>query len=90
MRIFIGAFLAKVVERICFCKQKTYFYRSTPGSITNKINIEKEAFAFHTIIEDFCLHIDAFERNAQKRLVFVSCWEQLIPDIINLKMTAGI
>lgn len=68
--LYWSFFLAKVVERICFCKQKTYFYRSTPGSITNKINIEKEAFAFHTIIEDFCLHIDAFERNAQKRLVF--------------------
>ena len=68
--LYWSFFLAKVVERICFCKQKTYFYRSTPGSITNKVNVAKETLVFHTIIEDFCLHIDSFERNAQKRLVF--------------------
>lgn len=68
--LYWSFFLAKVVERICFCKQKTYFYRSTPGSITNKINVAKETFAFHTIIEDFCLHIDSFERNAQKRMIY--------------------
>lgn len=68
--LYWSFFLAKVVERICFCKQKTYFYRSTPGSITNKVNVAKETLAFHTIIEDFCLHIDAFERNAQKRMIY--------------------
>ena len=68
--LYWSFFLAKVVERICFCKQKTYFYRSTPGSITNKINVAKETFAFHTIIEDFSLHIDFFERNAQKRMIY--------------------
>lgn len=68
--LYWSFFLAKVVEKICFCKQKTYFYRSTPGSITNKVNIEKETLAFHTIIEDFCLHIDSFERNAQKRMIY--------------------
>ncbi len=68
--LYWSFFLAKVVERICFCKQKTYFYRSTPGSITNKVNIEKETLAFHTIIEDFCSHIDFFERNAQKRMIY--------------------
>ena len=68
--LYWNFFLAKVVERICFCKQKTYFYRSTPGSITNKVNIERETLAFHTIIEDFCLHIDSFERNAQKRMIY--------------------
>lgn len=68
--LYWSFFLAKIVERICFCKQKTYFYRSTPGSITNKVNIEKETLAFHTIIEDFCLHIDFFERNAQKRMIY--------------------
>lgn len=68
--LYWSFFLAKVVERICFCKQKTYFYRSTPGSITNKVNIEKETLAFHTIIEDFCLHIDSFERNAQKGIIY--------------------
>lgn len=68
--LYWSFFLAKIVERICFCKQKTYFYRSTPGSITNKVNIERETLAFHTIIEDFCLHIDSFERNAQKRMIY--------------------
>ena len=68
--LYWSFFLAKVVERICFCKQKTYFYRSTPGSITNKVNIERETLAFHTIIEDFCLHIDSFERKVQKRMIY--------------------
>lgn len=68
--LYWSFFLAKVVERICFCKQKTYFYRSTPGSITNKVNMEKETLAFQTIIEDSCLHIDSFERNAQKRMIY--------------------
>ena len=68
--LYWSFFLAKVVERICFCKQKTYFYRSTPGSITNKVNVAKETLAFHTMIEDFCSHIDSFERNAQKRIIF--------------------
>lgn len=63
-------FLAKHVERMAICKEKVYYYRSTPGSITNKINVEKETFAFHTMIEDFCSHIDSFEKNAQKRIIF--------------------
>lgn len=68
--LYWSFFLAKVVERICFCKQKTYFYRSTPGSITNKVNVSKETLAFKTIIEDFSTHIDPFERNSQKRIIF--------------------
>ena len=63
-------FLAKSVDKMCFCREKTYFYRSTPGSITNKVNVKKEAMAFKTIIEDFCSHIDSYERNAQKRLIY--------------------
>ncbi len=63
-------FLAKHVERMAICKEKVYYYRSTPGSITNKVNVEKETFAYHSMIEDFCSHIDSFERNAQKRIIF--------------------
>lgn len=63
-------FLAKYVERMAICKKKVYYYRSTPGSITNKVNIEKETLAFHTMINNFCSHIDSFEENAQKRNVF--------------------
>lgn len=68
--LYWSYFLAKVVDKMCFCKEKTYFYRSTPGSITNKVNIDKETFAFHTMIEDFSSHIDSFEKNAQKRIIF--------------------
>lgn len=63
-------FLAKHVERMAICKEKVYYYRSTPGSITNKVNVEKETFAYRSMIEDFCSHIDSFERNAQKRIIF--------------------
>lgn len=63
-------FLAKHVERMAICKEKVYYYRSTPGSITNKVNVEKETLAFHTMIEDFSSHIDSFEENAQKRIIF--------------------
>ena len=63
-------FLAKHVERMAICKEKVYYYRSTPGSITNKVNVAKETFAFHTMIEDFSSHIDSFEENAQKRIIF--------------------
>ena len=68
--LYWSYFLAKVVDRMCFCKEKTYFYRSTPGSITNKVNVAKETLAFKTIIEDFSTHIDPFERNSQKRIIF--------------------
>lgn len=63
-------FLAKHINRMAICKEKIYNYRLTLGSITNKINVEKETFAFHTMIEDFCSHIDSFEKNAQKRIIF--------------------
>ena len=63
-------FLAKHVERMAIWKEKVYYYRSTPGSITNKVNVEKETLAFHTMIEDFSSHIDSFEENAQKRIIF--------------------
>lgn len=63
-------FLAKHVNRMAICKEKIYNYRLTPGSITNKVNVEKETFAFKTMITDFCNNIDRFEKGAQKRDIF--------------------
>lgn len=68
MRINTGHFLAKVINRICFIKDETYYYRKTIGSITNRVNIEKETFAFRTLITDFCANIDNIEIGAQKEL----------------------
>lgn len=53
-------FLAKFVKKMAFCSEKIYYYRTTPGSITNKINKEKEIAAFSTMINDFSHHIDNF------------------------------
>lgn len=62
-------FLAKVTRTMCFCKERTYFHRYNPSSITGNINIEKEAFAYKTLITDFCLNLDPFQRGAQKIFV---------------------
>ena len=64
-------FLAKHVRRMAFCPEKLYFYRETPGSITKSKNIEKEIKAFTTMIRDFTVNIDSFERGAQKRYIFL-------------------
>lgn len=63
-------FLAKVINRIVFCKEKTYFYRQTPGSITNHVNEKKEIIAYNTLIKDFTANVDTFEKGAQKRIIF--------------------
>lgn len=63
-------FLAKHINRMAICKDNVYNYRLTPGSITNKVNVEKETFAFKTMITDFCNNIDRFEKGAQKRDIF--------------------
>lgn len=63
-------FLAKVINRICFIKDKTYYYRQNIGSITNRVNIEKETLAFRTLITDFCANIDNLEIGAQKKYIF--------------------
>lgn len=63
-------FLAKHVNRMAICKEKTYNYRLTPGSITNKVYVEKETFAFKKMITDLCNNIDRFEKGAQKRDIF--------------------
>ena len=64
-------FLAKYVKRMAFCPEKLYYYRITPGSITNKINKEKEIFAFTTMVNDFSENIDTFYKGAQKKYIFL-------------------
>jgi glycosyltransferase involved in cell wall biosynthesis len=62
-------FLAKVTRTMCFCKERTYFHRYNPSSITGNVNIAKEAFAYKTLITDFCLNLDSFQRGTQKIFV---------------------
>lgn len=64
-------FLAKHVKTMAFTPEKLYFYRETPGSITNRKNILKESHAFNTMIRDFCNYMDNFEIGAQKRWIFL-------------------
>lgn len=63
-------FLAKYVERLAVCKEKVYYYRPTPGSITNNINVPKESLSYWTMIKTFAENLDPFEINVQKRLIF--------------------
>lgn len=65
-------FLAKVIRRIVFCKEKTYFYRMNPKSITNKVNIGKECLAFKVMIADFCQSVDSEDINSQIKYIFCS------------------
>ena len=62
-------FLAKHVKRMAYLPEKIYYYRITEGSITKAPNIKKEAFAFKTLVTDFCKNIDTFERGAQMTLI---------------------
>ena len=62
-------FLAKHVNRLTVCPTPTYYYRTTPGSITNNRNIEKEINSFHMILEDYCDNIDSFLRGEQKACI---------------------
>lgn len=63
-------FLAKHVQRMAFCKEKTYFYRTTPGSIMNAPNREKEILSYRVRLHDFIEAIDPVERGAQLRTIF--------------------
>lgn len=63
-------FLAKHVRRMAFCKERTYFYRCTPGSIVNAPNREKEIKSNHVRLHDFIEGIDPIERGAQLRTIF--------------------
>lgn len=62
-------FLAKVTRKMCFCKERTYFHRYNPSSITGNVNTAKEAYAYKTLINDFCLNIDSFLKGTQKLYV---------------------
>ena len=62
-------FLAKHVETMAFCPQRTYYHRYNPNSITGNVNIAKEVIAYKTIIEDASSHIDPFLAGHQKELI---------------------
>lgn len=62
-------FLAKHLTRMAFCKKRIYYYRNTPGSITNKIVKEKEIFAYHTLLKEFCTVIDKPLSGLQKKYI---------------------
>lgn len=72
-------FLAKHICSLACLKEKTYFYRVNPDSITGKPNKEKETFSFNVIIKDFSANIDPFLRGEQKTLI----WYLLLQTIGN-------
>ena len=61
-------FLAKFVKSMAFDNHKTYFHRYNPSSITNNVNVAKEAFSYKIIINDFSHNIDSFLSGRQKEL----------------------
>lgn len=63
-------FLAKHVQRMAFCKEKTYYYRSTPGSIMNQPNRQKEIYSYQIRLKDFINNIDPIERGEQMKHIF--------------------
>lgn len=63
-------FLARHVRRMAFCKEKTYYYRSTPGSIMNQPNRQKEIHSYKIRLKDFISNIDPVERGEQMRYIF--------------------
>jgi len=65
-------FLSKHIKSLAICNTPTYSYRSTPGSIMNNRNQEKESIAFECLVEDLSRNIDNFEKGAQKRYVFLN------------------
>lgn len=62
-------FLAKYITSVAFCSKRTYYHRHNPNSITNKINREKEIFAYKTIITDLSASIDSFLPGRQKEFI---------------------
>lgn len=63
-------FLAKHVKSLAIYPHKCYLYTENPISITKAINIEKETYSSHVIIEDFSANIDPFLRGTQKTLIW--------------------
>lgn len=62
-------FIAKYVSSMCFCKVRTYYHRYNPNSITGNINIEKERYAYMTIIMGLTKNIDSFLPGIQKEYI---------------------
>lgn len=63
-------FLAKHVNTMCYCGERTYYHRYNPNSITGNVNKAKEAIAYKTIIRDCCQNIDLFLVGEQKEYIF--------------------
>lgn len=63
-------FLAKHISSLVCLKEKTYYYRANPNSITSKHIFEKEAYSFRVIIEDLSANIDPFLRGEQKTIIW--------------------
>ena len=63
-------FVAKYVERMALCNKETYFRGYNGESLTHNINKDREVWAYHILIEDFCRNIDPFMRGEQKVLIF--------------------
>lgn len=71
-------FLAKYVDTLCFCGERTYYHRHNPNSITRSINKTKEIIAYKTIIRDLCLNFDSFLMGNQKEYIlnnYITCIE---------------
>lgn len=62
-------FLAKYVNKMCFNKNRTYYHRYNPNSITGNINKKKESIAYKTIIHDLSQNIDSFLKGVQKTYI---------------------
>ena len=62
-------FLAKYVQSMAFCPQRTYYHRYNPTSITGNVNVAKETLAYKTIITDLSANIDPFLPGRQKELI---------------------
>lgn len=59
-------YLAKHIQTLAICSTPTYYYRLTPGSITNKTDINKEYSSFSSILIELCENFDPFLLGEQK------------------------
>lgn len=59
-------YLAKYVTYMALCKEKTYYHRYNPNSITGNVNISKSVHSYREIIMDMCSHIDPYLKGSQK------------------------
>ena len=59
-------FLAKYIRILAVCKTPSYYYRITPGSITNNIDARIKFRNLRIILGDFCNNYDSFLLGDQK------------------------